>query len=241
MSVSTGLVRVCTIDLEAEAPRLGLYLQLLSRQEVERAARFGVAAARTEFVVTRGVLRLLLAEASGVPPRALRIETPRPGGKPQLADLRSLQFSVSHAHGVSMVAYREGGAVGVDVELVDTPVDVDALAPRCLTAGEVGRFRELSPEDRRRAFVLAWTRKEAVLKAAGVGLSGDPRTVEVGLGAGDGLARCWPVGRWVVRDLEVGPRHCAALACEREASLAVRQHSWRAQGGSLRRGCPRAP
>ena len=131
MTVPPATVAVCRIDLDAEAARSRAYEGLLSPSERERARRFRVAGAHTEFVVTRAVLRLLLGEHVGCSPRALRIETAEAGGKPYLADLPTVQFSVSHTRGLSMVTYGDSGSVGVDVECLECGVDVDLLAPRC--------------------------------------------------------------------------------------------------------------
>lgn len=228
MTVPPATVAVCRIDLDAEAARSRAYEGLLSPSERERARRFRVAGAHTEFVVTRAVLRLLLGEHVGCSPRALRIETAEAGGKPYLADLPTVQFSVSHTRGLSMVTYGDSGSVGVDVECLECGVDVDLLAPRCLTADEQVLFERLPRGARRRAFLTAWTRKEAVLKAEGVGLSGDLRSVEVGVGMADDAQ----AGRgqwWRLLGLEAGPRHVAALALRREQAVIVRDFCWPGQ------------
>jgi 4'-phosphopantetheinyl transferase len=220
-----AVVAVCRIDLNVEADRSRTYEALLSLPERERAGRFRVAAAYTEFVVTRAVLRLLLGEHLGCSPRALRIETSAAGGKPYLADVPAVQFSVSHTRGLSMVTFGEGGPVGIDVECRESVVDVDLLATRCLAAGELVMFERLPQCARRQAFLAAWTRKEAVLKAEGVGLAGELRAVEVGWGMSDTahLVR----GRWWrLCGLEAGPRHIAALAVQPEPAVMVREFCW---------------
>jgi 4'-phosphopantetheinyl transferase len=222
---SAALVSVCRVDLTAEAAWSRRYERLLSPEERERAARFQVADAYTEFVVTRAVLRLLLGEHLGCSPWAVRIEVSGPGAKPRVADLPAVQFSVSHTRGLALVAYGEGGPVGVDAECLDCNVDAELLASRCLTADELRTFQRLPQHARPRAFLTAWTRKEAVLKAQGVGLAGDLRQVEVGLGTGDVAPRGRGQG-WRLRELESGPRHLAALAVRRDRSVTVREFSW---------------
>jgi 4'-phosphopantetheinyl transferase len=62
-------------------------------------------------------------------------------------------------------------------------------------------------------FFDLWTRKEAVLKAAGSGFSIDPRQVEVGIGPGRKLLNL-NGQTWTVASLAISPIVAAATAIE---------------------------
>lgn len=66
--------------------------------------------------------------------------------------------------------------VGVDVELVGPAQEPawNMLSPR-----EQAALRRHPAEDRWPAFLALWTAKEAYLKAIGLGLSREPRTIDV--------------------------------------------------------------
>lgn len=103
-------------------------------------------------LLREGLLRL------GHPSGALSSLRYCPRGRPTL-DL-PLQFSLSHCEGRVLCALSADGPVGVDIE---------PLGPRC--AAEFGlylsdRERAWAGSDPQRFYSL-WTRKEAVLKAAG--------------------------------------------------------------------------
>lgn len=73
----------------------------------------------------------------------------------------------------------------------------------------------LPAAQRERGFLRLWTRKEACLKAVGVGLGLAPSSFAVGLeSAVTTVGLEWPEGRARVelRDLDAGPDAVAALA-----------------------------
>ena len=68
--------------------------------------------------------------------------------------------------------------VGVDVERRDRSGDLDVTRV-AFADDEQAELEALPPAARASAFLAAWTRKEALLKALGHGLSVDPRSVSV--------------------------------------------------------------
>ncbi len=153
-------------DLEAD-----LLTPCLSADERERAASYRHLGARDEFVRTRGWLRQILAGYFQTEPSKLRFEVGR-HGKPSLvnAEFRRLSFNVSHSHGLALAAIAWDRDVGVDVERFRTNKDLDGLAERYFSANEIATLRTLPDDQRTQAFFLAWTRKEAFIKALGSGM-----------------------------------------------------------------------
>ncbi|OAF13580.1 hypothetical protein AYJ54_43400 [Bradyrhizobium centrolobii] len=96
-------------------------------------------------------------------------------GKPQLDETispRGLQFNLTHSHSVALLAVTVGQTVGIDVEDIASfsNPDVSTLAEGVLSKREVEAIMALERESRIRSFLRCWTRKEALLKAVGVGL-----------------------------------------------------------------------
>ncbi|WP_143109780.1 4'-phosphopantetheinyl transferase superfamily protein [Agromyces sp. CF514] len=105
------------------------------------------------------------------------------GAKPRLNGAHGLDVSISHSGPTMLVALALGAQVGADVEAA--PFDAFArpqLVRRMCSPSELEALAAV-PEGavRRRALARAWTVKEATLKARGIGLAEDPRTVEVDL------------------------------------------------------------
>src|SRR6202000_2332149 len=77
----------------------------------------------------------------------------------------------THSHGTLLVALRQQGAVGVDVEHFDRSTDIMEVAQANFTENETSSLAAITdPEKRQRAFYRYWTRKEAIGKADGRGL-----------------------------------------------------------------------
>jgi 4'-phosphopantetheinyl transferase len=153
---------------------------ILSADERTRAGRLRHAASRLEYVAARAALRRLLAAYAGRPPGGLEFDY-GPSGKPTLREAAGLCFSVSHAADIALIALASS-AVGVDVERLPAPPRLDRVAARLLGAATTELLRALPAADRDRAFIHAWTQREAFVKAVGGTL----------FGTDDPLAFRWP-------------------------------------------------
>lgn len=157
----------------------------LSDEERGRAERFRCEADARAFVFRRTLLRSVLTRYAGIAPAELRFERSE-FGKPSLAGTHAcVSFNSSSSGGRVLVGVAAGREIGVDVERADqrflAPEELARLAPRVLTAEEQTALARMTPEQRPGAFLRLWTRKEALLKALGTGLSREPNTVAVGL------------------------------------------------------------
>jgi len=101
-------------------------------------------------------------------------------GKPILAD--GPCFSLSHSADMMMLAIGDA-AIGCDVERIDPALDWPPLAETFFTATERAALAALPPEAARRAFFACWARKEAFVKALGLGLSWPLDAFDVSVGA----------------------------------------------------------
>lgn len=144
----------------------------LSLEEKARANRFHFANDRNRFVAARGVLRELLGQYLQQAPAALEFSYGR-HGKPVLAGKEAssgLCFNLSHSAGLAVYAIAKGRNLGIDTEHVRPASAGDDIAQRYFSTREVNDLRTLPPEERVAGFFHCWTRKEAYLKATGMGL-----------------------------------------------------------------------
>lgn len=142
---------------------------ILSADELARAADFRRAADAGAFIARRAALRRILAQRLGIAPADVRLTT-NAHGKPLLAD-GTVHFSLSHRRGVSVIALADQ-PVGVDLEFADSQVEIEAIAAWFFAPDEREALRPLTEDERREWFFRLWTRKEAFVKALGVGISG---------------------------------------------------------------------
>lgn len=147
--------------------------EVLSADERARAARFVFDRDRRRFTVTRACLRILLAKCCDVPPATIRFAYGT-NGKPSLAlDIAKspVHFNVSHSQDLALIAMARDVALGVDVEAVRPVPDLLDIASRYFTPAEAETIVTAPPHQREVTFFLCWTRKEAVAKSLGDGLS----------------------------------------------------------------------
>jgi len=220
-------VHVWRVDLRPTAAALEGYAAALSASEQERERRFREPRARAAFVVTRAVLRQLLASYLDCSARSLRFAA-GPHGKPFLAGHHGIHFNVSHSRDRALLAFAAGGPVGIDIEWLDPTVDVDHFADRFFSPVERAALRALAHEQRRRAFFACWTRKEAYVKALGSGLSHDLAAFDVTLAPGRPAELAAPdSGRWELADINApGPYAAAIVATRAPGGLTIQLLEW---------------
>ncbi len=232
-----GAIQVWYADLGALSGRLEAFRALLSPDEAERAARFRSESLRERCVLRRGLLRHLLGRATGREPADLSFAY-GPQGKPFLPD--GPAFNLADCKDDVLVAIAPPGApptlpLGVDIERLRTVPDADGIAERFFAPAEHAAFQAVPEPLRAQAFLNGWTRKEAVIKATGAGLSmpldrfaveltpGNPsRLLWMDPSLGEGLAEDWSLF-----DLEPAP--------DRVAALAVRGAGWYPELGPVLR------
>ena len=86
-------------------------------------------------------------------------------GKPYVRE--SVEFSYSHSRGVYAYCFSDAGAVGVDIEKIDTQRPCMKLARRYFHAQELEQLEKLPEQAQTDLFFRLWTAKEALCKYAG--------------------------------------------------------------------------
>jgi 4'-phosphopantetheinyl transferase len=210
-------VRLHRVDLVRAGLEADRCLALLAADERERVALFRLDDDRVRFAVTRATVRMLLADAGLGPPECLTIVA-GPYGKPELSHPSALRFNVAHSGDVALVAVAEMREVGVDVEAIRMRSDLRAVARRFFTAAEAGTLAVLDDDVLAAAFHRCWVRKEACIKATGLGLRLPLDGFEVGVDPASQLSRTvmLPVpgraARCRLADVDAVPGYAAALA-----------------------------
>jgi 4'-phosphopantetheinyl transferase len=221
-------VHVWCLPLQLPEDLQAYLMATLSPDERERANRYAHRQIREQFTSARGFLRNLLGRYLGHDPASLQLEL-SPTGKPILPG-RSLYFNVSHSHELCLIALTRHGEVGVDIERVrHYPMHLD-MADRYFTPGESAALHRLVPPVSEEAFFHVWTRKEAFLKATGLGLSHGLERFEVSVPPNDPPRILHIDGdskrasRWSLHALYPSPGYVGALALEGQIHRVVLHH-----------------
>jgi 4'-phosphopantetheinyl transferase len=143
-------------------------------------------------------------------------------GKPRIVAPRpDVAYSVSHTGSLTAVAVMRAGFLGVDIEQPRPLPELAELAAVTLSANERAFLERVPAGARAARFLALWTRKEACLKALGLGVTVDLARMEVASATGwldrTSFADA-PVGLFVSalpRDGVFGDGVFAAVAAER--------------------------
>ena len=218
-------IHVWRVDLEQPESVIRDSERLLAREEQEKAHRFRFVDHRQRFTVTRVAVRQILSSCIGVDPRSIEFATGS-HGKPYITS-RTLQFNVSHSHARALVAVARGCEIGVDVEKIRDIEDAQVLANRFFSSAEARRLSAASDAaSLTRGFFECWTRKEAFVKAIGEGLSHPLDSFEVTFfpeTKADLRLGAAHLGKWALRNIDLGPGYCGAVAFECEVGTGVSQ------------------
>ena len=220
---------LCCDTNELQLPRSRIE-STLSKDELARAERFRFPELAHRYRVGRYLLRDLIAARTGISARDIRFSVGKKG-KPYLPG--GPAFNMSDSRSIVLIGIAAEGNLGIDIEHIQPSGDLNHLAERYFSLDERASLRGLQEPERTRAFFRAWTRKEALVKAVGGGLSIplDAFSVSIdknpanALLSGDGEA---VRGTWYVRSLSIAADCEAAVAWDRQPS-AIEPCFWRSQ------------
>lgn len=188
---------------------------VLTAAEQGRAAQLRDLRDRQAFVFAHSLLRLLLAGmadrrgASAADADYLRGSF----GKPRLAPpFEGIHFSLSYRRGAAALAVGDA-PLGIDVEAVRPDIDMLGIGERFFTAQEQAWLRQPPAGGLAERFFELWTRKEALIKAAGVGIDRMP-SVDALKSPAALVDESGTVKPYCVHQLASAGTHAMALAVE---------------------------
>lgn len=173
LELESSVAHVWCATLPLELNKNSTAWQILSTQEKERAEKLQQAKSQRIFVYTRSILRELLARYLSVSPQEILFSV-SPLGKPFLIkeqNLLSIEFNLSHSGDIILFAFTRECPIGVDIERIRPKLNYLDIAKRFFSKDEVVALTNFSEHEQLAAFFHCWSRKEAIIKALGKGLS----------------------------------------------------------------------
>mgnify|MGYP001821746192 CR=1 FL=1 len=173
----TGIPRLSDDEVHLWLTTLGHgQLEVLSSDESNRAERFIRHEDRRRFVAARSWMRTVVAGYVDLEPSRIRF-TYGPVGKPELQNY-GLSFNLAHSQDFALLGISASGPIGVDIEVVRPDVFSREAAALVLSSNELAAVEDATDTDT--AFLTAWVRKEAYVKAFGTGLERSLSAVTLG-------------------------------------------------------------
>ena len=227
-------VLVYTVPLKQGLAARTRFAATLSEAELARANRFHSPRDRDRFIVAHGEMRRLLGNVSQVDAAMLSFAE-LPGGKPvidQPESARRWSFNLSHSGDFALLAVTEEAPLGVDIEHKRVISQQGSIARRFFSATEQRVYEAARKPERQEVFFSIWTRKEAVIKALGLGLSMpldafDVCSPDAWLGQPafaieeiNGMSI--PKHQWQLRPLDVPDGYAGAVALQSPAAIRIK-------------------
>jgi 4'-phosphopantetheinyl transferase len=150
-------------DFDSFLPKLHHFLSI---EEHEKALRLRRENQRNTFILNHSLLRLILSVKTGISPFQIGFELGS-YGKPYLSqEIPDIHFNISDSDDVCLLGFWSN-PLGVDIEQIRSDVEAEAIAARFFSIRECRHIGRNGPEH----FYKYWSRKEAVLKATGLGIT----------------------------------------------------------------------
>jgi len=214
--IERGEIHLWYAPLAASSAEKKRYRSLLSPHEVERAERLRFKDSRGKFIVSRGIMREILSGYTGQSPARVDIDQ-RATGKPYLPG-SPLQFNISHSNGCLVCGITIENPLGIDYQVMYDISNMDSLVSSFFSPLEREAFNRQEGDQALNFFFSTWVRKEAFMKATGLGfhLPSDRFSVLANNG-GHPRLRTGPESslqdeEWTIRDLILQPGYKGALA-----------------------------
>jgi 4'-phosphopantetheinyl transferase len=157
------------VPLDDPAFQVPERLALLDDAERRRAARFHFARDAQRWSAAHVALREVLSAHCGRAAASLRFAA-QADGKPYLELPEAPAFNLSHSDGLALIAVGGTLPLGVDIEAIRPVPEMAGVAESHFAEDERRVLFDLPERDRLDAFYRIWTRKEAYVKATGVGI-----------------------------------------------------------------------
>jgi len=159
--------------------RLSSFYDNLSDYEQSRADRFKHEADYCCYVTVHALLRIQLSKILGKKAKSISLGESE-HGKPFIPGV-DLPFSISRTRNLFAFVVGHGNQfLGVDIEQIKPEIDYTAISRNYFSDKEQELILSLkNPEDQKHTFFEIWTRKEALLKAIGIGINAELHKVQV--------------------------------------------------------------
>jgi len=170
------------------ADHLASWRAMLSAEELCRSEKFSSEKLCHDYIASHAALRFVLGHCVGVSPTSVKYANgPASGNEGKVATASTckptlllvgdrenqqakLHFNLSHTRGAALIGVALGRELGVDIEWHRPLHDLHAMAQYVMSKLEFERWLAMPSDEQTRGFYNLWTRKEAYLKAIGLGL-----------------------------------------------------------------------
>jgi len=174
-------IHIWVVDLDVWNLSCFEAVQEISESEAKKAGRFHFKIHQDRYVKGRFMLRSVLGMYldSDFYDQEFHANF---YGKPALQkhpEDHSIRFNISNSENICVCAFSQNSEIGIDIEKIHDLPDMDQIIAASFSDEEIRKIHSLSEPDLTRTFFQYWARKEALIKAMGMGLSHPMNNVNV--------------------------------------------------------------
>jgi len=188
----------------------------IDKQETKRAHQFKFDKDRNCFICSHAILRILLGKYCNCDTTKITYDY-TVNNKPILTYDKNLHFNLSHSSHRAIIAFTKNRPIGIDIEYMQEKETLDNLAKRFFSSQEYNEYKLLPEQHKTQGFYNAWTRKEAVVKAIGIGITCSLKSFSINLTPGSkakllSMHNQNDVTNWQLYGFNPEEKYCAAIA-----------------------------
>ena len=219
--ISNGVIHIWHTSLSLWKNKVEELKAVLSDEESLRMEQLVFQNRAEDYIVSRGVLRIILAQYLGLTPEDVHLKT-HPNGKPYLPGSK-LQFNLSHSDGLFLYGLALGTPLGVDLQCVYPIANINTIIKNYFSPEEQNLLNSVNENLLQDLFFAIWTAKEAYLKGTGEGFQHPPNSFTI-CHKSNGLLKfqlrdnlnSTLENLWNIREIHLASNYKAALAVKGE-------------------------
>ena len=216
-SISKGIIHLWHTPLNPWLKEIEELRAILSAEETSRMEQLVFQNRAEDYIVSRGVLRKILARYLGLAPESVPIKT-YSNGKPYLPG-SEIHFNLSHSDGLFLYGLASGFPLGVDLQRVYPISNTNTIIKNYFSPEEQILLNSANKHLLQDLFFAIWTAKEAYLKGTGEGFQRPPNSFTI-CHKSNGLLKfelrdnlhSTLDNLWNIREIQLAPNYKAALA-----------------------------
>ncbi len=221
LDLNFGAIHIYLIDLNSNFYQVDELSKFCDQNELIRSKNFKFQNHQNFFILTRGILRIILSKYLDITPQEI-IFNYSEKGKPYIEtslNQNEIQFNLSHSENLVLYAITKQSQIGIDIEKIRDNCNVTSLAKRFFTPNEYQIIKELNDQKKYQIFFQTWTLKEAYLKAIGLGLSGGLDSLLIDINSLDSDLIKFQINQqivndWLLKKIEIDSNFMAAIAIQ---------------------------
>ncbi len=171
-TLATDKTHIFRISVDHHFPKVKRAVEeVLSDRELEKAGRMFIQKDKERYIVSKFCLRTILGLCLQVPPNEVNFifhEYKKPTAN-------GIEFNISHTGDYVLIAIGPT-PLGIDIEHLNRDFDFKSILDITFSKKEIDYIgdKDIDPTN----FYVMWTRKEALLKASGEGVSDNLHLIE---------------------------------------------------------------